>query len=56
MGGAKVLSNIDLQSRYYQLRIKEEDIYKATFRTKNGHHEFVVVPFGLTNAPTTLDS
>jgi len=32
------------------LRIKEEDISKTTFRTQFGHYEFIVVPFGLTNA------
>ena len=34
--------------------IKEEDIYKNTFHMRYGHYEFVVVPFGLTNAPTTF--
>eukprot|EP00253_Pinus_taeda_P018170 PITA_18170 len=37
-----------------QVRIKEEDIYKKSFKTKYEHYEFVVVPFGLTNAPTTF--
>lgn len=32
------------------MRIKEEDISKTTFRTQFGHYEFIVVPFGLTNA------
>jgi hypothetical protein len=36
------------------VRIKEEDISKTTFRTRYGHYEFVVVPFGLTNAPTVF--
>ena len=49
--GAKIFSNIDLRSRYNQVRIKEEDIYKTTFRTRYGNYEFVVVPFRLTNAP-----
>lgn len=34
--------------------IKEEDIYKTTFRTRYGHYEFVVVPFSLTNALATF--
>jgi len=46
--GVAVLSKIDLRSRYHQVRIKEEDIYKTTFYTRYGYYGFVVVPFGLT--------
>ena len=55
LSGSKFFSTLDLQSGYWQVEVEEKDRPKTAFRTRSGLFEYNVMPFGLSNAPSTFE-